>query len=66
VKKSHASRIAATTAPTAGCRRSLAASPAPKEKRGLRGAVIANKKEELTDYMQQAVALGSSFLPARP
>ncbi|MBP7588898.1 MAG: hypothetical protein KBA72_13180 [Thermoanaerobaculia bacterium] len=44
----------------------VAASPAPKEKRGLRGAVIANKKEELTDYMQQAVALVKSYVPPSP
>ena len=44
----------------------VSATPAPAEKRGLRGAVIANKKEELTDYMQQAVGLVKSYVPPSP
>jgi hypothetical protein len=41
--------------------------PAPaKKKRGLRGKVIENKKEELSDYMQQAVALVKSYVPPNP
>src|SRR5580704_4267857 len=31
------------------------ASPPPEKKRGLRGRIAENKKEELTDYMKQAV-----------
>jgi hypothetical protein len=42
------------------------ASPAPAPKRGLRGAIIANKKAELTEYMQGAVALVKSYLPPDP
>jgi hypothetical protein len=33
----------------------VSASPPPAQKRGLRGRIIENKKEELTDYMKQAV-----------
>jgi hypothetical protein len=39
------------------------ASPPPAQKRGLRGHIIAKKKEELTDYMKQAVALVKSYVP---
>jgi hypothetical protein len=42
------------------------ASPTAAPKRGLRGAIIANKKAELTDYMQSAVALVKSYLPPDP
>jgi hypothetical protein len=42
------------------------ASPPPAQKRGLRGRIIANKKEELTDYMKQAVALVKSYVPPDP
>jgi hypothetical protein len=41
-------------------------SPPAAKKRGLRGAIIANKKAELTDYMQSAVALVKSYLPPDP
>jgi len=43
------------------------ATPEPeKKKRGLRGRIVANKKEELTDYMQQAVALVKDYVPLNP
>jgi hypothetical protein len=42
------------------------ASPPPAQKRGLRGRIIANKKEELTDYMKQAVALVKTYVPPDP
>lgn len=42
------------------------ASPAPAKKRGLRGRIIANKTEELTDYMKQAVALVKTYVPPDP
>jgi hypothetical protein len=41
-------------------------SPPPAQKRGLRGRIIANKKEELTDYMKQAVALVKTYVPPDP
>jgi hypothetical protein len=44
----------------------IAASPPPEKKRGLRGAIIANKTEELTDTMKQAVALVKSYVPPDP
>ena len=41
--------------------------PAPAEKkRGLRGKIAENKKEELSDYMKEAVALVKSYLPPDP
>ena len=44
------------------------ASAAPQEapKRGLRGKIVEHKKEELTDYMQQAVALVHAYVPPDP
>jgi hypothetical protein len=42
------------------------ASPPPSKKRGVRGRVIEKKKEELTDYMQQAVALVKTYVPPDP
>jgi hypothetical protein len=40
---------------------------APQEtKRGLRGKIAANKKEELTEYMQKAVALMKMYVPPDP
>jgi hypothetical protein len=42
------------------------AAPAPEKKRGLRGRVAENKKEELTDYMKQAVALVKTYVPPDP
>ena len=44
----------------------VSASPAPAKKRGLRGKIIENKKEELTDYMKQAVALVKTYVPPDP
>jgi hypothetical protein len=44
----------------------VASSPAPRQRPGLRGAVAAAKKEELTDYMQAAVALVKTYLPLDP
>lgn len=38
--------------------------PAPeKKKRGLRGAIVEHKKEELSDYMKAAVALVKEYTP---
>jgi hypothetical protein len=42
------------------------ASPPAAKKRGLRGRIIENKKEELTDYMKQAVALVKTYVPPDP
>jgi len=42
------------------------ATPAPAAKRGLRGKIIENKKEELADYMKQAVELVKSYVPPEP
>jgi hypothetical protein len=45
----------------------LVAAPPPQEKkRGIRGAIIANKKEEMTEYMKSAVALVKSYIPPDP
>jgi hypothetical protein len=44
----------------------VAASPAPEKKRGIRGAIIADKTEEMTDYMQKAVALVKTYIPPTP
>jgi hypothetical protein len=44
----------------------VSASPPPAQKRGLRGRIIENKKEELTDYMKQAVALVKTYVPPDP
>src|SRR5258708_10168860 len=44
----------------------MSVSPQPEKKRGLRGRVIENKKEELTDYMKQAIALVKSYVPPEP
>jgi hypothetical protein len=40
--------------------------PAGRQPRGLRKAVIENKKEELTDYMKEAVALVHQYVPPDP
>ena len=40
--------------------------PPPEKKRGLRGKIAANKTEELTDYMQQAVGLVKVYVPPQP
>jgi hypothetical protein len=44
----------------------VSASPEPQKKRGLRGKIIAKKKEEMTDYMKQAVALVRTYVPPSP
>lgn len=41
----------------------LTATPPPAKKRGLRGKIVENKKEELTDYMKNAVALVKTYVP---
>ena len=42
-----------------------AAAPAEKKK-GLRGKIAESKKEEMTDYMKQAVGLVKSYVPPMP
>jgi hypothetical protein len=42
------------------------ASAPPASKPGLRGRIIANKKAELTEYMQNAVSLVKSYVPPDP
>lgn len=37
--------------------------PPPEKKRGLRGKIVENKKEELSDYMKQAVGLVRQYVP---
>lgn len=44
----------------------LSKSAEPKKKRGLRGRIAANKKEELADYMKSALALVKSYVPPSP
>jgi hypothetical protein len=44
----------------------VSATPPPKKKRGVRGRIAANKKEELTDYMKKAVALVKTYVPPDP
>ncbi len=44
----------------------MTATPPENTKRGLRGKIIANKKEELTEYMSNAVALVKSYVPPEP
>jgi hypothetical protein len=44
----------------------VGASPEPESKRGLRGRIVENKKEELTDYMKSAVSLVKSYVPPNP
>jgi len=38
-------------------------SPAPEKKRGLRGAIMEDKQEEMSDYMKKAVALVKTYIP---
>ena len=43
------------------------AAPAPADKKkGLRGKVVANKKEEISEYMKSAVELVKSYVPPDP
>ncbi len=50
-----------------GALQKVEVSQSPQQtKRGVRGHIIAKKKEELTDYMKQAVALLKSYVPPDP
>jgi hypothetical protein len=40
--------------------------PEEKKKGGLRGKIVENKKEEMSDYMKEAVALVKRYLPPDP
>ncbi len=40
--------------------------PQPEKKRGLRGRIVQAKTEEMTDYMKDAVALVSQYVPPQP
>jgi len=42
------------------------APPQQKQQRGVKGKVVANKKEEMSDYMKSAVALIKSYVPPDP
>jgi len=44
----------------------VAAPPPEKKKGGLRGKVIESKKEEMSDYMKEAVGLIKRYLPPDP
>jgi hypothetical protein len=44
----------------------VAAPPPEEKKRGIRGKIVANKKEEMTEYMQGAVGLVKSYIPPDP
>jgi len=44
----------------------LTTPPPQKQKRGLRGKIAEAKKEELTDYMKEAVALVKLYVPPQP
>jgi hypothetical protein len=44
----------------------LAAPPEPEKKRGLRGRIVEKKKEELSDYMKQAIGLVHQYVPPDP
>jgi len=44
----------------------VSATPQAAPPPGLRGRIVANKKEELTTYMQSAVALVKSYVPPDP
>jgi len=44
----------------------IEASPPPATKPGLRGRIIANKKAELTAYIQNAVSLVKTYVPPDP
>lgn len=42
------------------------ASPEPERRRGLRGRIEERKREEMTDYMKEAVELVKSYVPPKP
>jgi hypothetical protein len=44
----------------------VAVPPPADKKRGLRGKIVENKKEELADYMKEAVALVRQYVPPDP
>jgi hypothetical protein len=44
----------------------ISATPPPKKKGGLGGEIAESKKEELTQTMQQAVALVKTYVPPNP
>jgi len=44
----------------------MSATPPKKGKPGLRGKIIENKKQEMTDYMKAAVELVKSYVPPDP
>jgi hypothetical protein len=44
----------------------ITASAPPKQKGGLRGKVVASKKEEISETMKQAVALVKTYVPPNP
>lgn len=44
----------------------VVAPPPVGKKRGLRGAIAESKKQELADYMKQAVALVQNYIPPDP
>jgi hypothetical protein len=44
----------------------LSAAPPPEETRGLRGRVVAKKKEEIADYLAQAMSLMKTYVPPDP
>jgi hypothetical protein len=44
----------------------IGASPPPEKKRGLRGAIAENKKDEMKDTIEKAVALVKTYIPPEP
>jgi hypothetical protein len=44
----------------------LTTPPPEEKKRGLRGKIVESKKEELTDYMKEAVGLVKQYVPPDP
>ena len=44
----------------------IAASAPPPKKRGLRGKIVEAKREEMSDYMKDAVALVKAYIPPNP
>ena len=44
----------------------LTTPPPAEKKRGLRGKIVESKKEEMTDYMKNAVGLVKSYVPPTP
>ena len=44
----------------------LTTPPPAEKKRGLRGKIVESKKEEMADYMKEAVALVKQYVPPQP